>query len=134
MKYEFLDHTADIKIRAYGKTKEEAYAHLVEAFAEHVAKGERVTTQKAKTVELEEDDQKSLLYNFLDELIYLLDAERFLAAKATITIEGNTLSANLFGDETTHFESLDYIKAATYAEMEINETKDECVIQVVLDV
>lgn len=134
MKYEFLDHTADIKIRAYGKTLEEAYSSLIEAFANHLGKGEKISPKRGKVINVAGDDQKSLLYNFLDELIYLLDAENFLVAKGEVFFRGNNLKAELYGDDSSKYKSLDYIKAATYSEMQIEKNDNGYVIQVVLDV
>ncbi len=50
MKYEFLEHTADIKFRAYGATMEEAFANVVGAFSEFVSGGEEVKTNMGKVV------------------------------------------------------------------------------------
>jgi len=50
MKYEFLEHTADVKFRAYGKTLEEAFENVALAFAETVSKGEKIKEKKKKSI------------------------------------------------------------------------------------
>ena len=80
------------------------------------------------------NDLESLFYKFLDELIYLLDAENFITAKAKVTLRGYNLHAEIFGDSASNYKNLDHIKAATYAEMYIKKTEDGFEAQAVLDV
>src|SRR3989338_8502917 len=117
MEYKFLEHTADIKFQSYGKTINEVFENSVLAVAEYVSRGKKIKTVKGKVVNVSCNDLESLFYNFLDELIYLIDAENFLTVKAKVTILGYNLKAELFGDSTKNYKDLDHIKAATYAEM-----------------
>ncbi len=135
MKFEFLEHTADIKIRAYGKTLEEAFENIVLAFSDFVAKGEKIKPRKAKVVNLSGKDKENILYNLIDELIYFLDVENFLVSKAEIIFRGNNIRAELFGDDSKKYTGLDYIKAATYSEMKINQNSEGTwIIEAVVDV
>ena len=123
MKYKFLEHTADIKFQISGKTINEIFENSVLAVAEYVSRGKKIKTVKGKVVNVSGNDLESLFYNFLDELVYLIDAENFVAAKAKVTIFGYNLKAELFGDSTNNYKDLDHIKAATYAEMYIRKVK-----------
>lgn len=135
MKYRFLEHTADIKFQAYGKTLNEVFENAVLAIAEYISRGKKIKAAKGKVIKVSGNDLESLFYNFLDELIYLIDAENFLAVKAKVTIKGYNLKAELFGDNTKNYKELDHIKAATYAEMHIKKLPDEnWEAQCVLDV
>ena len=125
MEYKFLEHTADIKFQSYGKTINEVFENSVLAVAEYVSRGKKIKTVKGKVVNVSGNDLESLFYNFLDELIYLIDAENFLTVKAKVTILGYNLKAELFGDSTKNYKDLDHIKAATYAEMYIKKLPDE---------
>src|SRR3989344_1974635 len=106
MKYEFLEHTADIKFRAYGKTLNEVFENVILAFSEIIGKGERIKARKGKVIHVSGNDKESLLYNFIEELIYLLDAEKFVAAKGEVTMMGNNLKAELYGDSSENYEGL----------------------------
>ena len=134
MKYRFLNHTADIKFQVYGKDLNEIFENAVEAVAEYISRGQKIKTSKGKVIEVFGNDLESLFYKFLDELVYLLDAENFIAAKADITIRGFNLKAELFGDNASNYKDLDAIKAATYAEMYIKKTPKGIEAQAVLDV
>lgn len=134
MNYEFLEHTADIKFRAYGKTLNEAFENSVLAFAEFVGKGNKIKSRKGKVIRVSGNDKQSLFYNFLEELIFLLDSERFVVVKGSVNIMGNNLKAELFGDDVKNYSGLDHVKASTYSEMEIREVDGGWVVQAVLDV
>ena len=133
-KFEFLEHTSDIKLKIYGDTLNEIFENSVLAFSSYIAREEKIKSRKSKIVEVSGRDNESLLYNFLDELIYLLDADEFIASKAKVTLRGNNLIAEVFGDNTKDYKGLSQIKAATYSEMYIKKTSKGWEAQFVLDV
>ncbi len=134
MKYRFLEHTADIKFRVYGRTLNEIFENSVLAFSEYVSRGEKIKSSKGKIIDVSGNDLESLFYNFLDELIYLIDAENFITAKAKVTIRGYNLHAELFGDKASNYKYIDQIKSPTYSDMYLKKTKSGWEAQAVLDV
>lgn len=131
--FEFLDHTADIKVRVHGRTLNEIFANSVKAISQYVSGDQKIESKKGKVMEVKGTDNESLLYNFIDEILYLIDAEYFIPVKAEITLRGNNLKAELYGDSTKKY-NLDHIKSATYAEMSIKKLKDTWEAIFVLDV
>ena len=81
MKYKYLEHTADIKFQAYGKSLEEAFGNAALALSNVIVDIDNVNKKIKKTIKVEGDDLKSLLYNFLEEFLFLLDTENFLLGK-----------------------------------------------------
>lgn len=133
MPYKFLPHTADIKIRAWGKTMEEAFVAAVEAVKETMCGDAKIEPAAERDIELSGNDFESLLYGFIEEFLYLLDAEGFLPAAVTsIEIGNGRLSARVAGD-TTHKVS-NSVKAVTYNEMAVTPEKDGWAVEFVLDV
>lgn len=131
--FTFLDHTADIKIQIQGSTLNEIFEHTVQAVAHYINSGDPITPRKGKVIEVQGTDTPSLLANFIDELLYLIDAEHFAPAKASVLLRGNNLKAEIFGDDTSKYH-LTHIKAATFADMEIKKGKSGWEAIVVLDV
>ncbi|MBM3232572.1 archease [Candidatus Pacearchaeota archaeon] len=129
----FLEHTADIKVRITGRTLDEIFQNTVLALASYTNSGNPIKSKKGKVVEVQGTDMLSLMYNFIDELIYLIDAEHFIPSKAQVLLRGNNLKAEIFGDDTKNY-NLSHIKAATYAEMSIQKTKNGWEAFIVLDV
>ncbi|MBI4438657.1 archease [Candidatus Woesearchaeota archaeon] len=139
--YEFLEHTADAKFRAYGKSIEEAFANAATAMTSIMFETDTIKQKTNKAIQATGTDLKSLLVNFLSEIVYLLDAERFIPSRVTsLTInkssEGYTLAAIAKGDfYSDEYEHIGDVKAVTYAEMEIKEeTNGKCYVQVVVDI
>ena len=135
-KFEFLEHTADMKFRAYGKTLAEIFENSCLAVSNFIAGGKKIKSGKKKSVSLisSSTDLNLLFYRFLDELIFFLDSENFLAAKAKVKIKNGHLKAVLYGDKASDYKDLDHIKAATYSEMYIKKTKNGWEAQAVMDV
>lgn len=132
-KYEMLDHEADIKFKVVGTTLDEVFENSALALSNYISAGEKIKSIKGKTIEVKGEDIKSLLYNFLDEIIYLLDAESFMVTKASVFLRGNNLKAEVYGDEVKK-QTLQQVKAATYSEMEITKTKSGWQAIFVMDV
>lgn len=132
-KFEFLEHTADIKIKVSGKELNEIFETTVLAIAEYCSGGDKISNKKKRTINVKGQDNESLLYNFIDEILYLIDAEHFIPIKAEVTMQGYSLKAELYGDDTKNYK-LEHIKSATYAEMSIKKLRDNWEAVFVLDV
>jgi len=132
-KFIFLEHTADIKIKVFGKTIDEIFENCVLALSNFVSRGADIKTTRGRVIEVSGVDNESLLFNFISELIYLMDAESFLASKSKINIRGFNLRAELFGDDISNYNGRQ-IKAATYSEMYVKKDDKGWEAQFVLDV
>ena len=136
MKFKFLEHTADIKFQAFGKTLEEVFKNSAIAMFEVLHKGKVKTSKKLK-ISVKGRDFESLLYNFLEEFLVLFDSENFFLSKIKkIKIDKKKfrLEAEISGDDSKNYEMGSYIKAITYNDMFVSKKKNKWIIQVVLDV
>ena len=137
MGYKFLEHTADVKFQATGKTVEEAFTSAFEAMKETITKGVKVKSIEEKKIEIDGNDFESLLYKFLEEFLYLLDAENFLSSsikKMKIDAGKFKLSAVISGDKASNYKFTNDVKAITYNKMFVKKDKNKFMIQAVLDV
>ena len=142
MKYEFLNHTADAKIRAYGQNIEEAFVNAGLAVFSILKNPDKVKSIINKDVNVESKEYSSLLYDFIEELLFLLDTEGFLLSKITnLKIEKKqgklNLSCKIAGDNYKKYNISGNIKSITYNDMIINQdfaVKDKKVmLQFVVD-
>lgn len=132
MKYRFLEHVADAKFQAFGKTLEEAFSNAALAMFSLMTDIKKVKGEIEKKISVQGHDKKALLYNFLEELLFLLDRDSFLFGKIkNIKIINNKLEAVVIGDKVTNYETHGEVKAVTYNEMEIKEKP--YMVQVVVD-
>lgn len=137
-KFKFLEHTADAKFQAYGKTMEEAFSNAALAMFSVITDIKKIRKEIKKGIEAKGHDLKSLLYNFLEELLFLIDTENFLLNHVEELVihkkeKEYFLEAIAVGDKAEGYETNGDIKAVTYNEMEIKEEKDKVMVQVVLD-
>ncbi|MBU2052871.1 MAG: archease [Nanoarchaeota archaeon] len=136
-KFKFLEHTADVKFQAFGKSLEEAFGNSAIALKQIMTKGieKDVKGKISKKIKITGDDLEGLLYNFLEEFLYLLDAENFLLSEIDcIKIKNNKLEAELSGDKARNYKFTNDVKAVTYNEMFVKHAKGKWIVQVVLDV
>jgi len=135
MTHRFLEHTADVKFRAEGSTIEEMYSSAADALNETIRGDIRILEQKEVSFDVEGKDREGLLYNFLEEFLFLLDAEDFLVARIkSVSISDNKLECVVVGDSADNYKFTNDVKAITYNEMKIWEEKGKFICQVVLDV
>jgi SHS2 domain-containing protein len=137
MPHKFLPHTADVKIQASGKNLEAAFKSAAMALKATMLRQEKIKINEKikKKISVKGKDAGSLLYNFLEEFLFLLDAKNFMLSKITkIKIADNKLSAVAIGDKASNYKFTNEVKAITYNEMNIVKKKDKCIIQFVLDV
>lgn len=136
--FDFVEHTGDVKFKAYGESSEDLFNNCALALSHLFSRGKKVSASIRKEFKVTGEDYESLLYNFLEELIYFFDAKQFVVSKTEVSIERGDeyeLSVVVYGDSTLKYKELDAVKAPTYAEMyfkKIDEDKWEA--QVVLDV
>ena len=138
-KYIYLPHTADAKFKAFGKSLEEAFANAAYAMTDVITDHKKVAATIKKRIHVTSEDEKALLYDFLEKFLVMLDTERFLLAKViNITIKQKkklSLVAEIAGDNhPQYYQIKTAIKAVTYQEMEIKQEKAKVTVQVVVDI
>jgi SHS2 domain-containing protein len=138
-KYKFLEHTADVKFQAFGDTMEEAFSNAALALAETMTKGVKVTEKVKWNIDSTGKDYSALLYNFLEEFLFLLDTQHFILSRVVkISINEEELEAEIIGDNAAEYKISNDVKAITYNQMfvkqEVIEGKNKWVCQVVVDV
>lgn len=130
IKYEYLDHTADVQLHAWGESLEEAFEQCAMAMFGYMTELDRVEMTKVHHVEAEGHDLPSLLFHFLDELLFMFSAEPYIIArKVKITEmdrENFRIKATVLGEEFTlgkHPQGTE-VKAITYSAMQIFDRPD----------
>ncbi len=134
-KYRLIPHTADLGLVAYGKTLSEAYANAAYGMFSIMADLRSVRAVESRTVSLEEQDPESLLFEWLNSLIYFFDVELLLFKKFDITgFSDRRLRAECYGekyDPSRHHLKIG-VKSATYYMLEVDAAKNR--VRVILDI
>lgn len=139
-RWEHYEHTADIGIRGYGETLEEAFEAVAIALFDVMVNVEKVEKKEVREIEVEGEDLYSLLYNFLEELLILHDTEGLVFRDFEVKIEktegGYKLKAKAYGEKLSEkHEPKEEVKAITYHDMEIKQLPSgEWMAQLVPDI
>lgn len=137
VKYKFLSHTADIKFQAFGNSLEEAFENSFLALKEVIVDKNKIKNKKIIKIKVHGNDLKELLYNFLEEILFLLDANDFIVGEIKnikINMKKLELKADIIGDKASNYKISNDVKAITYNDMFIKNKDSKLAIQVVLDV
>jgi len=140
MAYEFLDHTADLKIKATGKSLEEVLSESAKAVFEAIAGDSKIEPKVIREFTLIVREPQTLIHDFLGKLIYLFATEHLLFSQFDLTLKeaiGYKLVVKARGepyDKTKH-KLVKEVKAVTYHDMKVDEDDDTGIwtIEVVCD-
>ncbi|MCW3980961.1 MAG: archease [Candidatus Bathyarchaeota archaeon] len=140
-KFEFLEHTADIYIVAYGRSLEQAFENAALATFEVMTDTDKVDPTVTETVEVEGCDEEALLYSWIENLLVRFDVQRNLYAKFKldpIQKKGRQmkLRGTIYGekfDAKKHPQKVG-VKAVTYHRMEILKSSNEVSVKFILDI
>jgi len=125
MKYEILEHKADLKIRAFGKAKEELFLNMMLGMIESL-KPEAIKTEGEikRTIRIKSLDLPALLVDFLSEVLYLIQINKEIYNNTEFTkFTDNELEGKLIGQKVERFD--EDIKAVTHHSLDVSQKKDE---------
>ena len=135
-RYELIEHTADLGLKAYGKNLAEAFANAAYGMFSIIAELDAVREIETRRIEIEgEDDAESLLFEWLNSLLYYFDVETLLFKRFDILEFGEgKLKADCHGEkyESTRHRLKTGVKSATYHMLEVDKKKNR--VQVIFDV
>lgn len=138
-KFEFIDiTTADVCFIAYGKDLNELFSNAALAMFETIIDTKKVESKVKKVLEIKGEDMKSLLFDWLNELIFYHGSENLAFSKFDVKVDKNNfkLKAICWGEEIDlqKHDIRTEVKATTYHKMKIEKVKDEWKTRVILDV
>jgi SHS2 domain-containing protein len=129
--------TADLTVDTWGKTLEEAFEQAGIAMFNSITPIEGVEKKELREFEIEADDLEALLFNFLDELLYIHEVDMIVFSAFDLKIEKERFRLHA----TCHGETFDIkhhtqgiaIKAVTFHQMSIEQDDKGWNLRVVLD-
>ena len=128
MSYKVLDHATDAFIEVTASSLTEAFKVAGDSVVDTILDNSKIEEKKERNIVVKGKDLNYLLYNWLEDLIYLIITEGFAIKKLNITLEKNeeyAISAGIFGesiDIKKHGFKVE-IKSPTFHEMEIKQEK-----------
>lgn len=122
MKYEILEHKADLKIRAFGKDKKELFENAMFGMFEG-ARYESQGQEIKRKIKISSLDFPSLLVDFLSEILYFCETNKEVYYKVKFeNFTEKELEGILIGKKLKRMGV--HIKAVTYHGLDIHQRKD----------
>lgn len=125
MKYKLLDHTADALVEVHGKTLDEWFENAAYALFDQITDVSKVEPKGEMKVVLSADSREQLVVDFLQELLYIHDAENLVLSRFRVKTDGRRLEASVSGeefDEKRH-PKRSVVKGVTYHRLEFDDQK-----------
>lgn len=135
-KYEILeDLTSDIAFKAYGKTKQELLENSGEALLSIMADIDTIKPKKTVLVKVEGEDYNDLLFNWLQELIAVIEIEGIYFSSFSVKEFSKTSCiVECKGEPIQQKMEKAHIKAITRYLYSVKETKQGLTATVTVDV
>lgn len=132
--YIILPHTADLRIKVFGFTKEELFSNAVLAMFEAIEpKDIKGSKEAARNFKVRSKDLNSLLVDFLNEVLYLSDTNDEAYNRVAIKRLSDTeIEAIIFGRKITGFK--EEIKAVTHHGIDIKQIDGVWQTEIIFDI
>jgi len=129
---------ADLLVEGHGATLNEAFEQVALAMYNAITPLEGISERETFKIEVDGSDMMSLLFNFLDELLFQEDLNGLVTRRLEVKVDPIRCKACAvcFGEhfsQKTHIAKI-LIKAVTYHLMEIKQIEDGWRIQLVFDI
>jgi len=140
--FEFMDHTADVSVKSWGRNLKEAFSQTALSLMMTITPNlNKISPKIEKNIEVISEDKYALCFDFLSEFLYLFDVEdlvfSYVVVKSIRKIgEKYKLIALAKGEpfDRDKHEIGTEVKAITYSFMNIEETENKVEINIVFDV
>ena len=128
-KYVYIEHPSDVGFEAYGDTLEELFANAAIATYSFMTDVDEIEEEEEweREIEIKSEDLYSLMFDWLDEMIFMFEAESLVMKKFDIDV--NSTDFRIVGtcrggrfDPYKHDSGI-IIKAVTYNMMEIKRNE-----------
>ena len=135
--YRFLEHTADVCVECRGET----FAALLQSATDalyaitlsNVQSGAEAYAVE-KNLSLKANSRDEALVRWLQELIFLLETEGFVAGKVIFSYaEAEGVEAVVIGYQCRSDERTEEVKSATYHGLNVTQDSDGFVVQIIFD-
>jgi len=135
MKYKYLeDLTSDVMFKAYGNDLKELFENSAEALLKVICQLNKIKPVEVIEVEVEGEDVQELMFNWLQELIVLVDTEEMFFSKfEIIKISENKLKAKIYGEPITPEKGETVVKSITNYGFKVEKKGNQWTAKISMD-
>jgi tRNA nucleotidyltransferase (CCA-adding enzyme) len=135
--WEHYSHPADIGIRGFGPSKEEAFTQAALGLTAIIADLKTVEPKVEVKISCQDQDDEFLFVDWLNAVIYEMATRQMLFSRFEVSVENERLLARVFGEkiDVKKHSPVVEVKAATYTDLKVGQDKNgDWVVQCVVDV
>ncbi len=130
MRYERLEHTADVMVRCTGDTLEECFCNAAYALSDQMLDASTVEEKVSFDIDVSGDDLEDRLFAYLSEILFIIDSETVALCRFEVSFDGDRVTGKAYGeplDLGKHHPKTE-IKAVTYHMMRIDPSVPELTV------
>jgi len=135
--WEHFAHEADMGVRGFGMTKEEAFEQAALALTAVVTDPKTVTENEVVDITCEAPDDELLFVDWLNALVYEMATRNMLFSRFEVRIDGQRLHGKAWGEKVhvaRHQPAVE-VKGATYTALSVSpDASGNWLAQCVVDV
>lgn len=135
--WEHFAHEADMGVRGFGGSKEEAFEQAALALTGVVTDLEKLQPNEVIDINCEAPDDELLFVDWLNALVYEMSTRNMLFSRFEVHIEGQKLTGKAWGervDVVRHQPAVE-VKGATYTALKVSQDRvGDWLAQCVVDV
>ena len=134
--YETFEHRADIGVRGYGKSLEEAFENGAKAMFSVMVDIEGVRPVETEEIICEAPDIEILFVEWLNNLISIAHLSGKLFSGFKVEITDNSLKGLAIGEriDKNRHHIMTEVKGATYSNLKVDKEGDMFIAQCIVDV
>lgn len=135
--FELFDHTADVGLRVRAGSLAELLVEAARGLtALIVVDPSGVAERQTRAIAVAAEEPEYLLFDWLNELLFLFDRERFLGARFEVNLGPAGLVATVWGEPCDlERQPLSHeVKAITYHGLTVERMSDGWLAEVILDI
>jgi SHS2 domain-containing protein len=135
--YEFIEHTADMKIRAKGKDFVDAMNAAIQSIIDIINKENEEGSEEKIKIKVKEKFIEDIVVNTLEKIVILSEINGIVPTKGEVISfasykNGYELEAVIFGKKKEEVDTI--IKAITYHQLKIEQRDNETIIEFIIDI
>lgn len=135
--YELFEHTADLGLRVRAPDLNTLFSDAGRGLCAMVVENpDEVRPVETRTIEIAGTDREYLLFDWLNELLYLCDTQHLVFSQCDARVGDSGLSATVRGEtlDPDRHRLTHEVKAITYHHLKLEQTPDGWLAEVIVDI
>jgi SHS2 domain-containing protein len=135
--YELFEHTADLGLRVRAPDLNSLFADAARGLCAMVVENpDDVRPVASRTIEIAGTGRDYLLFDWLNELLYLCDTQHLVFSECAVEVSETGLKALVQGEQLdpARHRPTHEVKAITYHHLKLEQTADGWLAEVIVDI